>query len=689
MSVHTEHTDSLHKPNHLIHEKSPYLLQHAYNPVDWYAWGEEAFACAKKEDKPIFLSIGYSTCHWCHVMEHESFEDTATASYMNAHFICIKVDREERPDVDAIYMSATQAMTGSGGWPMSCFLTPDLKPFFCGTYFPPIAAYGRPSFHQLLERITDLWTSRRDDIISSAAELTKAISEQRIEAPTKTSFESAVESCMDFFKKSFDKIEGGFGSAPKFPRPVQFDFLFHYYDISADTDARNMALFTLKKMALGGMNDQLGGGFHRYSVDTKWFAPHFEKMLYDQAQLLESYLDAYQITHDEFYADVAHSIASFVLAKMEHPNGGFYSALDADSEGEEGKYYVWTFDEIKKILGVEAEIFAYRYGITEEGNWEHGYNILFRTHTTPETAKQFEKNVVDVRASLERSRTKLLAERSKRVPPHLDDKILTPWNGIMIAALSRAADVLHAPEYLSAATNASAFIWSELYEQPGGMLVHRWRDAEAKFPAYLESYAFLIKGFLALYEASFDQRWLERAIILQHEQDSLFYDHEHGAYYSSREQTDLIVRMKNDYDGAEPSGNSVSVLNLLRLFELTGNEIYRKNASNTLSYFSGRLTQYPYTMPELLTAAIWQLHPPAEIVFAGEHKRENGAARKLIATRYMPRKVLMYADKQSLHLSGFARSLASDEFTIYYCHNQVCDLPVHNSEELGKLFLTP
>lgn len=375
----------MHSSNHLISEKSPYLLQHAHNPVDWYPWGEEAFEKAKAENRPIFLSVGYSTCHWCHVMERESFEDPALATYLNEHFVSIKVDREERPDVDAIYMAATQAMTGSGGWPMTCFLTPELKPFFCGTYFPPIPAHGRPSFRQLLERIEDLWTTRRADIIGSADELTKAIVDLKLEAPTNSSLEVAVESCNEYFKRSFDDREGGFGGAPKFPRPEQFDFLFQFYSISGDLDARNMALFTLKKMAMGGMNDQIAGGFHRYSVDGRWFAPHFEKMLYDQAQLLDSYLDAYQITHDEFYADVARSIADFVISDLTHPNGAFYSALDADSEGVEGKYYVWTDAEIKTHLGeADAALFAMRFGVTLPGNWEDGNNILFRAATTPD-----------------------------------------------------------------------------------------------------------------------------------------------------------------------------------------------------------------------------------------------------------------------------------------------------------------
>lgn len=675
--------------NHLISEKSPYLLQHAHNPVDWYPWGHEAFERAKTENKPIFLSIGYSTCHWCHVMERESFENEAIAKYLGEHFISIKVDREERPDVDAIYMSATQAMTGSGGWPMTCFLTPELKPFFCGTYFPPVPSHGRPSFGQLLERIVELWQTRRDDIVGSADELTKAIHEMRLEAPTSASLELAVESCLDYFKRSFDEREGGFGGAPKFPRPVQFEFLFQHYATSGDLDARNMALFTLKKMAMGGMNDQIAGGFHRYSVDGRWFAPHFEKMLYDQAQLLDSYLDAYQITKDEFYADVARSIADFVLSDMTHPAGAFYSALDADSEGVEGKYYVWTLDEIERIVGkVDAELFAMRFGVTSIGNWENGENILYRAATTPDVAKQFGIETAEVRKRLAASARMLLAERKKRIPPHLDDKILTSWNGLMIGALARAADVLHDALYLQAAERAAEFIWSELFENVGGQLLHRWREGEARFEGYLESYAYLIKGYLRLYEHSFDSKWLDRTITLQQQQDAVFFDAKLGGYFSSREQSDLILRTKNDYDGAEPSGNSVAVENLYRLFTITAKAEYRERAELTIAAFSGRLAQYPYTMPSLLAAATWQLRPAAEIVVSGSlSTTAYRATRSMLATYYLPHTVMMYATAENKHLADFAQNLAGNDgtFTIYYCHRQVCELPVHSAVELESL----
>ncbi len=674
--------------NHLSNERSPYLQQHVYNPVDWYPWGEEAFAKARAKNKPIFLSIGYSTCHWCHVMERESFENNATADYLNKHFISIKVDREERPDVDAIYMTATQAMTGSGGWPMTCFLATDLKPFFCGTYFPPVASYGRPSFIQLLDRIEELWRTRKEDIERSAGELTKAIAEQRLEAPTNTSLEVAIESCVDYFKRSFDTAHGGFGAAPKFPRPAQYELLFRYYDTTGNEEARNMALFTLKKMAMGGMNDQIGGGFHRYSVDGHWFAPHFEKMLYDQAQLLDSYCDAFQITGDSFYSEVAASICEFALRELTHPDGGLYSALDADSEGEEGKFYVWTADEIDTILGTEmAEIFNYRYGVQPEGNWEHGNNILFRSRHTPKVAEHFSKGLSETRALLEGAGKKLLSVRTHRIAPHLDDKILTPWNGLMIGALARAGAILNKQEYIEAAVRAAAFIWNELWEKTGKQLFHRYKDGEARFPAYLESYAFLIRGYLNVYEITAEVLWLERAITLQNEQDAIFYDDVNGGYFSSREQADLIVRTKNEYDGAEPSGNSLAVENALRLFELTGNQVYEEHATATLSFFSGRLIQYPYTMPRLLSSALWQQHAPAEIVIANATEEQKKEVRELLLGSYRPRSVVAYVSKDDTSLAPFIRSLGeqSDGFTIYYCHGGVCDLPVHSVEALKEL----
>jgi len=457
--------------NRLAKEKSPYLLQHAHNPVDWYPWGEEAFEKARLEHKPIFLSIGYSTCHWCHVMERESFESESVAELLNANFISIKVDREERPDVDAVYMSALQGMTGSGGWPMSLFLAPDLKPFFAGTYFPPVPAHGRPSFTQLIERIHELWTTERETLLESAAGITRALQNPKNnDRSPSPNLQNVIETTFQYFQQSFDPAEGGFGGAPKFPRPVQFDFLFNYFAASGDTQARDMALFTLRKMALGGMHDHIGGGFHRYSVDRYWRISHFEKMLYDQAQLVHSYLDAWQVTHDPFFRDVVSDILEYILRAMTHPEGAFFSAEDADSEGEEGKFYVWTLAQIEEALGPDAGNFANYYGITRGGNFEHGNNVLYVTELSHPAHKSF--------AAL---REKLFAIRKKRIRPLPDDKILTSWNGLMIGAIARAGDILNEPRYINAATNAGQFIWQNLRQ--GSNLLHRWRDGEARFDA--------------------------------------------------------------------------------------------------------------------------------------------------------------------------------------------------------------
>jgi len=681
--------DNERKPNRLIHEKSPYLLQHAYNPVDWYPWGDEAFQKAREENKPVFLSIGYSTCHWCHVMERESFENDSTAAYLNEHFISIKLDREERPDIDAIYMSATMAMTGAGGWPMTIIMTPDRKPFFCGTYFPPKPAYGKPGFCQLLEHITELWQTKREELIDSSKELTKALlGDQKNEtAGTKLLSPTTSESGFYYFDRSYDSKYGGFGAAPKFPRPVQFDFLLNHYSISGSERAKEMALTTLKRMALGGINDHLGGGFHRYSVDKYWLVSHFEKMLYDQAQLIESYLDAYQITKDTFYASVVRSTCDFVLREMTHPEGGFYSALDADSDGEEGTYYVWTYNEIKTLLGEErAKMFFYRFNTEEDGNWEHGKNVIAIKHSLDETASHFDKEKTEMQKILNESKQVLFEARSKRVRPHLDDKILASWNGLMIGAMARASDVLGEKKYSDAALRAAGFIWQKLYIEPGNKLLHRWRDAEARFDATLDTYAFLTKGYLELYEATFDSSWLDRAIVLQSEQDKYLYDEKQGGYFTSREANDVIVRTKNDYDGAEPSGNSTSVLNLLALHAITSDTSYKNKAERTLLFFAGKVAKYPYTMPEMLVGIDWFHYAPTEIVFSGNTEGSTyKEMRSEIAKYYAPRKVMVASKTNAA--SDFSKKLPMKDgkLTVYLCTNQTCELPITDVEGLKKL----
>jgi uncharacterized protein YyaL (SSP411 family) len=671
--------------NRLAQEKSPYLLQHAHNPVDWYPWGEEAFTRARNEGKPIFLSVGYSTCHWCHVMERESFENDETAKLLNDYFVSIKVDREERPDIDAIYMSALQAMVGSGGWPMSIFLTPDLKPFFAGTYFPPFPAHGRPSFPQLLTRIHELWQSDRAALVESADHITDAIrpAEHTHEADGRLSDEalrSAIDTTYQYFERSFDRAEGGFGGAPKFPRPVQFDFLLNYYSAYKEERACEMALYTVRKMAMGGMHDHLGGGFHRYSVDRFWRVSHFEKMLYDQAQLVHSYLDAYQLKHDEFEAGVARSTIEYVLRDLTHSEGGFFSAEDADSEGEEGKFYVWTADELEAILGKEeAELSAFRYGVTGEGNFEHGKNVLYLAHPLGEVATRFGISLEECKRRLGESCNKLIAARNERIRPSLDDKVLTSWNGLMLGAIARAGDVLQEPRYLEAATKAGEFVWKNLRHKDS--LLHTWRNGEAGIPAFLDDYAFLIKGYLELYEATFEARWLERAIQLQEEQDRDLYDSRSAGYFMSREAPDVLVRSKSDYDGAEPSGNSISVLNLLKLAVLTENDLYRQRAEETLHYFTLKVQGYPYAMPEMMVGAIWLEQMPAQIVYAG---KDIQSLKRETNSRFLPRSVHMSSESTR---APFAKSLTAIDGkpTAYVCKNFACELPVTTSAELSRV----
>ncbi len=527
--------------NHLAAEKSPYLRQHAHNPVDWYPWGEAAFEKSRSEDKPIFLSVGYSTCHWCHVMERESFENEQLAAILNRWFVPVKVDREERPDVDRIYMTFVQASTGSGGWPMSVFLTPELKPFFGGTYFPPDNRYGRPGFGAILERIAQAWRDDRGRIVQSSGDVIAQLAQYSgATGPSTGAPDKAVlDSAFQHFRRMFDSAHGGFGSAPKFPRPVVFNFLLRYYARTNRHEALDMTLETLRAMANGGMHDQLGGGFHRYSVDERWFVPHFEKMLYDQAQLAISYLEAFQITHDPFYAKIARSTLDYVLRDMTHPEGGFYSAEDADSvidpanpkEKGEGAFYIWSAQELKNELK-DYPRFASIYGVGDNGNVQDdphgeftGKNILYLREPLDDAAE----------AELQAAKTALLAIRSKRVRPHLDDKILTAWNGLMIWAFAKGAQILNEPRYLEAAQRAASFILTLMYDANSGVLQRRYRDGEAAIAGFLDDYAFFIGALLDLYEADFDPRHVETAMALTDKMRALFEDPVGGGFFSTAE----------------------------------------------------------------------------------------------------------------------------------------------------------
>jgi hypothetical protein len=676
-------------PNRLLNEQSPYLRQHAQNPVDWYPWGPEAFAKAVTEEKPIFLSIGYSTCHWCHVMAHESFENEGVAEYLNANFVSIKVDREERPDIDHIYMAAVQAMSGSGGWPMTLFLAPDLKPFFGGTYFPPIPAHGRPSFTQLLERIHELWESDRASLLASSETLAKTIHETSMlrgqESGASKNWHDIADSAFEYLQRAFDRTEGGFGGAPKFPRPAQFDFLFNYFGHAQDESARDMPTLTLRKMALGGINDQLGGGFHRYSVDRVWRVSHFEKMLYDQAQLVHSYLDAYLVSKDTFFAEVAESILRYVQHDLTHPLGGFFSAEDADSEGKEGTFYVWKRAEVERLLGSDdAPIVCEYFGLTDEGNFEHGENVLYVARTFDELKSKGERSHEEIEQILARAKSRLLEVRNKRVRPSLDDKILTSWNGMMLGAMARAGAVLCKSGWVDGAIRAANFLWSELREK-SPTLLHRWRENDASIPAYLDDYAFLIAGFLHLYDATLDVLWLSRAIQLQEEQNAALLDEGFCAYFMSRVAPDLIFRAKNDYDGAEPSGNSVAVENLVRLSAITGNANYHTIAEKTLSFFHTRSERHPYAMPELIVGAMRFETPGPLIVLVGEIDSLH-ELRQTISRFYLPDAVVLRADQES-PIDPFYKELPQVDGlpTVYLCQNYTCELPVTSAEALEAL----
>ena len=673
------------RPNRLIREKSPYLLQHAYNPVDWYPWGAEAFDRAKREDKPVFLSIGYSTCYWCHVMEQESFENPEVATLMNQHFVSIKVDREERPDLDAVYMTAIQAMSGQGGWPMTVFLTPQGQPFWGGTYFPPDDRAGRPGLRRILTSIAEAWRSRRDDILRSGQSITEAIQAGAVgggettAAPTLDVFRAAAAQLGD----QYDAAHGGFGPAPKFPRSHALSFLLHVWARGKEPRMLDMVTTTLDAMDRGGLHDQLGGGFHRYSTDERWLVPHFEKMLYDQALLARTYLEAYQATGRSRYADVARDIFEYVLRDLRDPGGAFYSAEDAGEVGKEGEFYVWTPAEIEHVLGEQdAEVVDAFYGVTRGGNFEHGRSILSVPQPLEAFAAERHLSVEEVRERLEASRRTLFETRNRRRRPHRDDKILTDWNGLMIGALAYGGRVLHEPRYVQAADEAATFLMERLRRD--GHLLHRYRDGHADIDAFLDDDAFLSWGLLELYETTFDARWLQEAKRLTEEMVRLFWDQQSGGFFFSGTQNEqLIAKTKELYDGALPSGNSVAALDLMRVGLLTMDEGVRQIAEQLFKTFSARLTQAPHAYPQFLIALDWWLGPAQEIVIAGDPDRDD-AQRMIreVARRFLPRAVVI------LHPTGpsagaieelvpFVReqTMLDGNATAYVCEQYRCQLP--------------
>jgi hypothetical protein len=626
--------------NRLIDEKSPYLLQHATNPVEWYPWGSEAIAKAVTEEKPIFLSVGYSTCHWCHVMERESFEDERTAGLLNNHFVPVKVDREEMPDLDHLYMLFVQATTGRGGWPMSVWLTPSLKPFFGGSYFPPDERWGMPSFTSVLKAINRLWENDRDRLVASAGSMMQQmVAITRQTAGNEKLTYAPSEACLEQLTGSFDPEFGGFGGPPKFPRPVLLSFLFSHAARTGNRNSLDMALLTLRRMADGGIHDQLGingrggGGFARYSTDEYWHLPHFEKMLYDNAQLAETYLKAWQWTHDPLYADAARDIFNYVLCDMTSPEGGFYAAEDADSvsangDGElrEGAFYLWSKPEVMKLLGErDGELFCQAYAVMANGNAPtdphgefRGLNILTRKESSEKLSTRYAISPAEVEKSLAAAREKLFETRCRRPRPRRDHKVITAWNGLMISALSKGARILDDPKLLQAARRAATFILDTMHDSQSGRLLRRYCDGEAAIPGKAADYASLTRGLIDLYEASFDNGYLRAALKLTETQISLFYDRMNGGFFSTACDDALIpLRLKESEDGAEPSASSISTMNLLRLAAMTGGDELRRYAEETLRCFSGSIRENPAAMPLMLAALDMALSTPTTVILAG------------------------------------------------------------------------
>ena len=708
--------------NRLAREKSPYLLQHATNPVDWFPWGEEAFAKARAEDKPIFLSVGYSTCHWCHVMEHESFESAAIAAFLNDHFVSIKVDREERPDVDQVYMTFIQATTGHGGWPMSVWLTPELRPFTGGTYFPPTDVPGRPGFITVLRRIAELWKSDRKQIEDKARSLLSALREAEtdVDAPTADGWDLAkvMHQGLAQYTRMFDSREGGFGGAPKFPRPVNLQFLLHLA-LQKDAEgkdadaARGMALYTLRKMSAGGMHDHLGGGFHRYSVDAQWHVPHFEKMLYDQAQLAQVYLTAHQLSPgDEAFADVARDILHYVRHDLGSPGGGFFSAEDADSlpradsaKKTEGAFYIWTHDEIRGILhGIRVDEFCSTYGVEPNGNVgpdsdPHdelvGQNVLIQRLTLPEAAAHFQHPIENMEHRLNEDRVALLVRRNLRPRPHLDDKILTAWNGLMIGAFARAAQILGDKSYLNAAQRAAAFVRTHLYHPETNELLRSYRDGPAAIDGFAADYTFLISGLLDLYQTDFDLEWLRWARRLQDTLDLHFWDQIRGGYFSTSDRDPaILLRLKEDYDGAEPTPNSVAVINLWRFGQIFHNEVLIEHARHAVKALSSRLEAQPFAMPLLLVGASLLETPPIHLILHSPDAAHPALAPLLAEARrtHLPQLVvILVADAATREYFAPRHSVIENlpahttVPTAYLCEDFTCQLPVTTPEEMRTI----
>ena len=687
--------------NRLADEKSPYLLQHADNPVDWYPWGEEAFEAARREDKPIFLSIGYSTCHWCHVMAHESFEDTMVAKMMNDTFVNIKVDREERPDIDGIYMTVCQMMTGTGGWPLTIVMTPDKRPFFAGTYFPKESRFGRAGLTQLVPQLAKVWREQRDEVIESADQITEELAKQTSTGKGDDMDGQFINTAALQLNQRFDEDNGGFGTAPKFPSPHQLTFLLRFWRREADEWSLEMVTRTLKAMRKGGVYDQIGFGFHRYSTDAHWLLPHFEKMLYDQAGLLMAYTEAYQATGDPGFKKVAGEIVEYVLRDMTSPEGAFYSAEDADSEGEEGKFYVWTMDQLEEVLGKEdAALAATVWNTKEEGNFKGeasdratGANVLHLTDEAKETAMVLGITEHLMKERMEAIRRSLLEARSDRVRPGLDDKVLTDWNGFMIAAMAKAGAALAEPAYVGSASRAAEFVLGTLRDDDG-RLQHRYRDGEAGIPGHLDDLAFMVWGLLELYEATFDPVHLKTAISLTGVMVDRFWDPEEGGFYMTADDAeDLLVRQKDTYDGAMPSGNSIALLDLLRLSHLTGDPDLAQKAAELGQAFSGDVGKMPSGFTQMMSALDMAMGGGQEVVIVGDPEAPDTIAMLDALRRpFLPDKVVLLktsdeGEEAIVRLAPFSKDhhQVDGKATAYVCHDHFCSNPTTDVQTMLDL----
>jgi uncharacterized protein YyaL (SSP411 family) len=702
MTENMENKENGREPNRLIREKSPYLLQHAHNPVDWFPWSEEAFEKARTENKPVFLSIGYSTCHWCHVMEKESFEDLEVARLMNEAFVSMKVDREERPDLDHVYMTVCQMMTGSGGWPLTIVMTPDKRPFFAATYIPKGSRFGRTGMMELVPRIRDIWRTRQREVLESAENITAALQGIEREAPGEDLDRSAQDLAYADLAKRFDATYGGFSGAPKFPTPHNFFFMLRYWKRTGDSKALMMVEKTLQEMRYGGIYDQLGFGFHRYSTDREWLVPHFEKMLYDEAMLAMAYIDTFRATGKETYARTAKEIFTYVLRDMRSPGGAFYSAEDADSEGVEGKFYVWNEDEIRQHLDEdEADLVIRVFNVQKNGNYNeeatgknHGVNILYLGKSISEIAADLRIPVGELETKIDSGRSKLFRVRERRIHPHKDDKILTDWNGLIIAALAQGAQVFDDITYEEAARNAAEFIMTAMRD-PAGRLLHRYREGDAGIPANFDDYAFFIWGLIELYEATFDAQYLERALDLNADMVEHFWDRQGGGFFFTPDDGEkLIVRKKEVYDGALPSGNAIAMSNLLRLARFTGQADLDHKASQVSKAFSHQIRQLPSGYTQFLSSVDFGLGPSYEVVVVGPSKEDDTREMlRALRTRYIPNRVLIFkpSDGQTdalVDIAPFTRDHmpVDGKATAYVCRNNSCSMPTTDIDEmLGML----